>query len=797
MKVGETETVKVGRALVRLTIFAAASAMLSTNFSSELGAAEGGAPQISFSRQVLPVLAENCFACHGFDEASRQADLRLDTREGATAKRDGVAAIIEGKPEQSELIARIRSQDPDVVMPPHDSGKKLTEAQRQILNEWIRQGAGFERHWSFEPPRKPELPEAAGSEHPIDRFLDRKLAQAGVDAAPRAAFETLIRRVSLDLTGLPPTLAEIDSFVQASERDEEAAWSELVDRLLASPHYGERWGRWWLDQARYADSNGYSIDSPRSIWKYRDWVVSAMNRDLPFDQFTVEQLAGDLLPNATVAQQVATGFHRNTQINQEGGIDREQYRVDSVFDRVATTGTVWLGLTVGCAQCHDHKFDPIEQREFYKLFAFLNDQDEPSIKVYDPSVDVSAINARKKAIEAELNQVFKNESKTLDAWESKLTEDSTKKLSGNAQKALKVERQKRNFAQRRDVAAASPVGKKDEFRKLHEELAELDRVLSSAPTTMVLRERSEPRKTSILIKGDFTRPSDEVSPGTPAILHPLKSDSKRPNRLDLARWIVSRENPLTARVMINRVWQQYFGLGIVSTENDFGQLGAAPSHPELLDWLASRFMESDWSLKVMHRLIVTSDAYRRSSVISEKARTQDPDNLLLGRQSRLRLDAEIVRDVALSVCGLLAADLGGPPVYPPIADGVMGQGQVQRSWKASTGKDRYRRGLYTFIYRSTPPPSLNVFDAPDGFSSCTRRNRSNTPLQSLTLMNDSAFFEFAQALKAIIDRDGVSVAFRRCTGRQPEADELQILEQLDSMTAARTLLSLDETITRE
>ena len=747
------------------------------------------AGEIEYSRDVLPILAENCFACHGFDEQARQVELRLDIREGATE-----SAIVPGDPLQSELIARIQSTDVDIQMPPADSGKALSESQMKVLAQWISEGAEYETHWAFVAPDIVDIPDVEGIDHPIDRFIQAKLIELSFTPSPRANAATLIRRVSLDLTGLPPTPAEIDAFELADKEDAEKAWKELVDRLLDSPHYGERWGRWWLDQARYADSNGYSIDAPRSIWKYRDWVIDALNHDMPFDQFTIEQLAGDLLPDASVSQQVATGFHRNTQINQEGGIDKEQYRVDSIFDRVATTGTVWLGLTIGCAQCHDHKFDPIQQNEFYQLFAFLNNQDEPTIRVYDEGVDVAALSAHKREAESKLQAILKDRQNELTAWEEMLSEEQTKTLSAGVQKILNVDSAKRSFEQKVALLAAGIAAEDADVHALNKSYSESKQQLDSAPTTMVLRERTTPRPTHRLIKGDFTRKAEEVSPGTPAVLHSLESSSSLPNRLDLARWIVSPDNPLTSRVIVNRLWQHYFGQGLVATENDFGLLGARPTHSRLLDWLAVEFIRREWSLKEMHRLIVTSETYQQSSHVRDQ---RDPDNLYLARQRRLRLDAEIVRDVALQASGLLVPKLGGPPVFPPIADGVMSQGQVKRAWNVSRGEDRYRRGLYTFIYRATPPPSLNVFDAPDGYSTCTRRYRSNTPLQSLALMNDAAFFECAAALEKIIVSDGLSTAFRRCTGRRPHESELAVLSKLDSLTAARTMLNLDETITRE
>lgn len=681
---------------------------------------------LSYDREIRPILAEYCFACHGFDSSARQGDLRLDTREGALHSGSG-GAINPGNPETSWLMLRIESTEHDVQMPPPETGKRLTEQQKELLRQWITQGAEYQQHWSFTPPVRssPPAPERQSltANNEIDLFIQFQLRQVDLEPAVIAMPETLLRRLCFDLIGLPPSPEQLDQFLSLWKVDPDQAYSQSVDWLLASPHFGERLGRWWLDQARYADSNGYSIDRPRQIWAYRDWVVQALNADIPFDQFTIHQLAGDLLPNAGTQQLIATGFHRNTQLNEEGGIDKEQFRIESVFDRVATTGTVWLGLTISCAQCHDHKFDPITQTEYYRLFAFLNNQDEPSLEI--------SLSDQKKA------------------------------------------------------------------------------------TTLVMRELDEPRKTHLLIQGDFTRPSVEIQPGTPQCLPGLQvagldsgesndaNDSEgsasklRPNRLDLARWLVDRNNPLTARVVVNRLWQHLFGRGLVATDNDFGLQGSPPSHPELLDWLAVELMESGWQFKHILRLMVSSHVYRQSSLHREDVAAVDPNNLLLAKQSRLRLDAEVVRDVALAASGMLASQLSGPPVYPPIPEGVLSLGQAKQSWKTSQGGDRYRRGLYTFIYRATPPPAMNVFDAPDGLSTCTRRPRSNTPLQALTLMNDTAFFELAQGLSQIIQQQGLPYAFRRCTSRLPSESEIATLQRLDSLSAARVLLNLDETITRE
>ena len=758
-----------------------ASALISIHVSQ---AAPVG--KIEFNRDVRPILSENCYACHGFDPKHREGDLRLDTFDGATQDRDGARGIVPGDLSKSDAWQRIISEDKDELMPPPKSHKTpLTARQREILKTWIEQGAKYERHWSFEPPKA----QPGGS---IDRLIQQRLAEENLKPSPEADPTTLVRRAFLDLTGLPPTPADLADLSDWSDKKYEA----LVDRLLKSQHYGERWGRWWLDQARYADSNGYSIDAPRQIWKFRDWVIDALNADMPFDRFTIEQLAGDLLPKATEAQKIATGFHRNTQINQEGGIDKEQFRIDSVFDRVATTGTVWLGLSIGCAQCHDHKFDPIEQKEYYSLFAFFNNQDEPELKVYDPKVDVKAINADFKDVESKLKTMMQQRYAEVTKWESDMAKGFRDKLTAPVKKALAKPVAKRSLADNLELFAVF-VPRNDPLYILKDRYAELDTQINKGTTTLVLKELPKPRKTTVFIKGDFTRPDVEVTPGTPKVLHAFQKPQTLPNRLDLAKWIVSPQNPLTARVIVNRVWQQYFGRGIVETENDFGMQGTAPSHPELLDWLATELIAKKWSLKELHKLIVTSKTYRQSSANRPDLIEKDPQNYLLARQTRLRLDAEVVRDVCLTASGLLSPKLGGPPVYPPIPDGVMGQGQVKRVWSVSKGADKYRRGLYTFIYRASPPPSLTVFDAPEGFSTCTRRIRSNTPLQALTLMNDNGFFEFATSLEKIIQKDGLEAAFQRCTARSPKPDELAVLKKLDSLNAARTLLNLDETVTRE
>jgi hypothetical protein len=693
---------------------------------------------------------------------------------------DAGPAIVRGKSGESLLIAVVTGAEGVTRMPLKKT--PLTDAQIATLKAWIDGGAAAPAndppddgkqgatHWAFVPPTRPDLPDIANLQsqisNPIDRFVLARLQEAKIAPSPAADRVTLIRRVSLDLIGLPPTPEEVQEFLKDTRPD---AYERLVERLLASPHYGEKWGRHWLDQARYADSNGYSIDSARTIWPYRDWVINAFNRDQPFDKFTIEQIAGDMLPTATVEQKIATGFHRNTQINEEGGVDPEQFRNEAVSDRTVTTGTVWLGLTLGCCRCHDHKYDPFTQKEFYQLFAFLNNCDEPNLPI--PSAAGAGAPARGPG------------------------------------------------------AGRGGMGRG-----------------GRGSTTMVLAERATPRESYIHLGGDFSRKGETVTPAVPAALHPLtvsrdaeSAERSAPNRLDLARWLVDPKNPLVARVTVNRIWQQYFGKGIVETENDFGAQGITPTHPELLDWLAVEFMEGGWSMKKVHRLIVTSATYRQSSANRPDLRETDPTNRLLARQNRLRLDAEMIRDSALVASGLLNRKVGGPSVYPPQPEGVTAFTQRPHPWMTSTGPDRYRRGIYIFFWRATPHPALLVFDAPDSMATCTRRLRSNTPLQALTLLNDQAYVELAQGLATRLvneksdDGDRLKLAVQLCLGREPDTKEFDRLKQFfdqqvkeyegDSDAAerfagaaakdadpvraaawtavARVLINLDEFITRE
>lgn len=829
----------------------------------------GTANPIDYTRDIKPLLAKHCISCHGPDK--QRASLRLDSVSLIRKGGDRGPALVPGMSGKSLLIQVLTGAEDVPSMPP--KGPRVSPQEIALLRGWIDGGANGpaegttvatqtrSTHWSFQPiARSPEpaVKQFSWVRTPIDRFILARLEKEGIRPSPEADRTTLIRRVSLDLTGLPPAPREVEEFLADRRPD---AYELLVDRLLASPHYGERWGRHWLDLARYADSNGYSIDSARSIWKYRDWVLDALNRDLPFDRFTVEQLAGDLLPDATVEQRIATGFHRNTQINQEGGIDVEQFRVEAIVDRVSTTGTTFLGLTVGCCQCHDHKFDPLAQREFYQFFAFFNNVDEPTLELATPEQTRrrQEIQAAIAALDKKLKTLDSATQESLEKWEGSLNAEVRLQLPKPIQTILAIAPNGRTAKQEQALLTAyrnidqvrhvlggmgnplpfltvAHLSAMNSRRVLEEQIINRKKDLPVIPTTMVVQERKTARVTNVHLGGDFLRKGAVVVPQTPAVLPPL-ADRPGLNRLDLAHWLVDGRNPLTARVAVNRFWQQYFGLGLVETENDFGTQGIPPSHPELLDWLASEFMARGWSMKSIHRLIVTSSVYRQSSNTRPDLLGVDARNRLLARQQRLRLDAEVIRDTALATSGLLSPVVGGPSVFPLQPPGVYALTQVPKDWKPSPGTDRYRRGLYTHLWRSAPHPGLTVFDAPDGTAACTRRNRSNTPLQALTLLNDQGFLEFAQALAVRLFREGgpsdearLDYAFRLCLARAPRETERQVLlrllarqqsalaaEPLEAARlvstdrpadvevprlaawtmAARVLLNLDEFITRE
>ena len=709
---------------------------------------------------ALKVMRANCFPCHSV--ANSLSGLALDSAEAFS--------IGGNRGPAKQFVLDAIHQRGDLKMPP---GRKLKEDQLAAIEAWVNAGATYPPemakakrkgadHWSFQPIKN--YPDGS-----IDKFILEKLQAANLKPSPEAAKATLLRRVTMDLTGLIPTTQELKDFLADSQP---GAYERVVDRLLASPHYGEQQGRYWLDLARYSDTDGYTIDAPREIWKYRDWVIDAYNKDMPFDQFTIEQIAGDLLPKASQSQLIATGFHRNTPSNFEGGIDFEQYRVEAVADRVATTGAVWMGLTLGCARCHDHKFDPVSQREFFQLFAFFNHSDE-----IDKEADRKDFNRPFLEMPTEL------EATKLRAWEGQL-------------KALRAE------------MAEFEKGTVPELRKYNDEWVERNNNITAherrrpkVTSSLVWRDRAQKRQTHVHIGGEFTRPGIPVSEGTPAVLPPVAAKGSL-TRLELAQWLVDPKNPLTARVTVNRVWQRLFGHGIVDTENDFGLQGEKPSHPELLDYLASSFMNNGWSQKKLMRMIVTSATYKQASEFRADAAAVDPENRLLARQARLRMDAESIRDASLVASGLMTKSIGGRSVFPPIPEGALRVTQVDRGWKTDTGPNRYRRGMYTFRQRSALHPSLAVFDAPDGVVTCTRRIRSNSPLQALTLLNDQAHVEMAQAFAKLLEKDGIDAAYLAALSRPPSAGERDKIQSFlaakkDYLGAARALLNLDEFMTRE
>ena len=679
--------------------------------------------EIEFNRDIRPLLTDRCFSCHGPDERARKAKLRLDTFEGATKDLGGYAAIIPGDPENSELVVRAIHESLDEIMPPTKSKiPKLTSKEVNTIKDWIKSGAKYQQHWAFTPIKNPKYDSKSNL---IDSFIEKRLEKEELTLSNEANPNTLIRRVYLDLIGLLPTPEEIKYFVENNSNND---YEKIVSKLLDSPHYGERWGRHWLDQARYADSHGYTSDSERQMWPFRDWVISSLNDDMGFDQFTIEQIAGDLLPNPTKKQIAATAFHRNTLISQEGGSDPEQFRVEATMDRVNTTGAVWLGLSLGCAQCHDHKFDPISQKEYYEMYAFYNSaEDKNNTGPTIPIIEGELINSAKKNDKNKVN-------------------------------------------------------------------------------LMIMRDRKDPRETYLLTRGDFTTPDKESGQLSPNFISAIsinedKEENKK-TRLDLAKWLVDPNNPLTARVTVNRIWMRYFGKGIVETEEDFGTRGSLPSHPQLLDALSSYFIKSGWSMKKLHKLIVTSKTYRQSSKVTPISIKTDPANRLLSRQSRIRLDAEIIRDAALSASGLLSEKIGGPGIRPPQPNGIYAFTQNKKNWNTTTGEDRYRRGMYIVFFRSAPYPLFGTFDVPDFQTTCTRRPRSNTPLQALNISNDPAFIEFAQALALRViesvpgDSDEtldrrIKLAFELALSRSPNEREFKTLKNY-AISFANGLASSNE-----
>ena len=978
------------------------------------------ATEVDFNRDIRPILSNHCFQCHGPDDDARQADLRLDQQEGALAHRDGHAAIVPGDLANSTVVERITSEDVDLRMPPATFEKPLSQKQIDLLVAWIESGANYTNHWSFEAIRRPPVPSVRPEDlvrNGIDNFIVSRLASHHIQASPSADRYTLIRRAYFDLLGLLPSIEEVDQFVNDQRED---AWEQLLNQVMDNPHFGERWGRHWLDQARYADSHGYTNDNERSMWPYRDWVIDAFNRDLPFDQFTIEQLAGDLLVSPDLSQQVATGFHRNTLINTEGGTKADQFRDEQVKDRVDTTGLVWMGLPVGCAKCHSHKFDPISQQEYYQLYAFFNstadnNSETPTVKVpgphqkseilrletkqielkqqistdpdresrqlawqqqlldragdgsleqHDSDADWSVLNLSGKSLEgrAELNalqdhsllvsgssddtdeyhasapsplkkirsvrlEVLTHDSlpqtgpgraedgnfelsefwfrtgdgrelrfSTAGAQHSQPGYEAAKTIDGKDETGWAIDGApegslnrnrtawfvlptplevdlnhsltfKMRFAKKAAgigrfrigvsetewqydpdpailavlVAIDSADRSEEQNHKLDDAFLrqdavlgpvrasltdvtkELDAIRKTIPTTMVLQELEEPRKTHLQIRGEFLRTSYEVTPAVPAVLPEVAEAEGARTRLDFANWLMHPDHPLTGRVRVNRIWMRLFGRGLVETEDDFGTQGTLPSHPQLLDWLADEFRGQGWSTKNLLKLIMNSATYRQTSAARPELMSVDSGNVLLARQNRLRVEAEIVRDLALSVSGKLSPVIGGEGVYPPQESGIYAFTQRKKNWKTSADEDRYRRGMYTFFYRSAPYPMLETFDVPKFNDTCTHRDRSNTPLQSLTISNSEAMYELAQYFgqrilsneavgseSAALDEERLIFAFRLCVSRQPRQHELVVLmryleqsrqvftEEEKVWTAvARLLMNLDEFITRE
>jgi mono/diheme cytochrome c family protein len=927
----------------------------------------GGAPSdtVSYDRDIRPVLSANCFACHGPDDQSRKAKLRLDSFAAATLEKDGIHPIQPGYPEQSEMIRRITATDPDDVMPPPKTGKQLTPAEIGLIRRWIQQGAGYDAHWSFTPLKRPPLPAVknkAWVKNPVDAFILARLERERLKPETEADRPALIRRLSLDLTGLPPTPADIHAFLADKSP---GAYEKVVDRLLATPAYGEHWARMWLDLARYADTKGYEKDQPRAMWRYRDWVIDAYNADLPYDQFTREQLAGDLISNASEDQLRATAFHRNTMTNEEGGTDDEEFRVLAVKDRVDTTAQVWMGLTMGCAKCHSHKYDPITHAEYYRFYALFNQTEDADRGDEAPTVPMptAAQKQRKQELQTQVKDLdtrfwapLPDLATRQQEWErtiaapilwqplklvdgagtggSTITPDASQVLSVSgkypetetnvlnfaapsgqitavrlevlqkegskgpgrnqhdrnvvisefqcagidgavkfraaradfsqsgweAQKAIdgdeatgwaflpQVDRphvilfdlkQPRSFADgvlsctivqnfarlqlerfRLSVSTNDPNGLKPEltpfaelaalpetertptqrkqleeaFRHAHEPGVGLDREIAATKkelhdletaiaNTPVMRELppGKQRVTRVHNRGNFLDPGDPVSPGLPAAFGSFPAGAPT-NRLGVAEWLISAENPLTARVAVNRAWARIFGIGIVETEEDFGAQGSTPTHPELLDWLACEFREADqWSWKRLLKTIVMSATYRQSARQDPAKVEKDPRDLWLSRSPRPRLSAETIRDQALAISGLLSSKLRGPSVMPPQPEGVWRAVYSGLKWETSPGEDRHRRALYTYWRRTSPYPAMTTFDAGSGEVCTVRRIRTNTPLQALVTLNDPAFFEAAGALGRRMSRTGklwVEDSFECVLARLPKPAERERLMKL-------------------
>jgi hypothetical protein len=915
--------------------------LLSSLFVSGLALAGS----VSFNRDVRPILSDKCFHCHGFDEKDRKGDLRLDLREAALKGGESGPAIVPGKPEASELLKRIVSKDADEVMPPPKMHKPVSSAEAAVLTQWIAEGAEYQGHWAFLKPERP-VPPAAGNA--IDAFIQQGLSKAGLKPSAEASKETLLRRVTLDLTGLPPTLAEVADFLNDPSPE---AYEKTVDRILASPRYGEHMASRWLDMARYADSNGFQSDTSRQMWRWRQWLIEAFNKNLPFDQFTIQQIAGDMLPGATKEQIMATGFQRNHRLNGEGGRIVEEWFAETVIDRVETTGMTWLALTLNCCRCHDHKYDPITQKEFYQLFAYFNSVDEqgvlgefggnsgnrkggntqpvldlptpeqtkklkaldqelkqaeaalvaakgdgqfsqqwkpfaqetvvskggatmtrqsdgswlasqanPNREVYevsmpfsgkisgvlleclpDPSLPVGSVGRHEKGnfvlsdVEVEIRapedavgtvaMLERAEAEySQKGWEVKnlvakpdgkgprrgwATDGNTRRKENRAMIAFAapLEAAKPStltIRLRHDALDTHAIGRfrlsysaapkneltvhntsvkaaETKLEQVRKSRKELD---SQIPDVMVLKELDKPRQAHVLNRGEYDKLGDKVERALPAALPGMASGLPN-NRLGLAQWLVSGEHPLTGRVWVNRAWEHFFGTGIVKTSENFGSQAEWPSHPELLDWLATEFVAKKWDMKAMHRLMVTSATYKQDAKVTPEHLAKDADNRLLARAPRLRLSGESLRDQALYLSGLLVEKIGGPSVRPYMPAAVWDETSVygdMRNYEAEKGEGLYRRTLYTVWKRTAAPPSMLLFDSPNREICTVKRSRSNTPTQALSLLNEITYVEAARKLAERMLLEGgaeptsrLAWAFQHVVARKPSANELKVL----------------------
>jgi len=745
--------------------------------------------QIEFNRDVRPILSDNCFYCHGPDKNHREADLRLDLRDEAiTAK-----AIVPGKTSESELIARIVTDDEDDLMPPPDSHKKLTERQKAILKKWIEQGAAYQQHWAYEKPVKAAIP---AGKHPIDHLVQKRLTEIGLKPSPKADARTLVRRLYFDLHGLPPSFESLQSFSSLSEE----RYAQLVDSLFKSPHYGERMAISWLDQVRFADTIGYHSDNPHNVWPYRDYVIDSFNKNKPFDRFTIEQIAGDLMPGANQETKVGSAFNRLLLTTEEGGAQAKDYEQRMLTDRVRAVGNAWMGQTTGCAQCHDHKFDPITMRDFYQLGAFFADIKEPILGRREDGMLVTTPENEKKLAELDaklaeakkaLAKVQPELNKAQKEWEAAFVAHK-----GHQEKAAKevfafLTIKNPNAKQRKVVddyfAKISPLHKAEREAVAKAEAAR-KAFYDTLPKCIVSVSDTNKRTVRILPRGNWMDESGEVVKASlPSYLPKPKIEGRDLTRLDLAQWLVSKENPLTARNVMNRLWKQFFGTGLSKVLDDLGAQGEPPVNPALLDWLACEFMDSGWDLQHMIRLIVTSHTYQQVSTSTKELTAADPYNRECARQSAFRLDAELVRDNALAISGLLVPKIGGPSVKPyQPAKYWENLNFPTREWQNDSGEGLYRRGMYTWWQRSFTHPSMLAFDAPSREECTAERNRSNIPQQALVLLNDPTYVEAARAFAArILQSDGdapkrINWAFQQALQRQPTADEMKTLSSLFS-----------------